>query len=1083
MPGRQAHGRPLLANPNKKRKSGSSGGKAKGNGSASGSGGAPLSSRTSGGAPRTRQGGRVDVMALAEKQITEGRVKGVRTRDLQIERDTKRRRGDDDDDEDEDEDDDDDDQGGASKRRRPNNDSGDDSANEIHSDSEGNEWREGVGADDDDSEIDSDEAFGDSDDEMFDAFSFRGSTNKQKKPKKAKKAKKSSDEFDGFDNPSDYSDEDVGDDGGELGDDAIDLAAALDIVSSDEEEAGESSAKARKSKKSKKSKSKKQADSDSDMSDASATSPYSGSDDDSDDASSGSDDQSISGSESDDEESDDDSDGEDEDEGVFGTSDALKSIASAYAGDDSNEEDSDADMASSSANPYKFNASIGALSTKDRNLKKSLKATATSSSDKTLNVPLLPMQQDQKLRVAAAGKAHETLDRWTDTVKHNRRAEHLNFEVAGSLASTGLDTTTLTPINTQAAAQTDLERTILTIMEESGLGARAQEDARHQEKLRKQQELADNPPVLSPDELKALIGQKRRERELKSQEVARAKRIKKIKSKAYRRVHRRERQRAEQMLADSDAERDSDGNVDPEAEREAQHRQRALERMGSRHRDSKWAKKAKGTNRAAWDDDFRAGLVDMARQDEELRRRVDGAGVGGKEVTKDEDEDEDDDDSYGEESDDDKFRERTKKKLEALSSKGEEEPKGLMGIAFMRKAEEARKKANDDAVAEIMRDLNRGSDDEDGDLVLFEDEKKAAEEDAVVGRRTYGPVAGAPQTQLRTKKSKTSAATEDKEPAVASAPAVPSSGFSETSSRVTLPAKVSAPGDAGSWTVVPSKNGSKRKENKSSKLTTVSNSDSLAGVTSDGRLVIEAVVSDVLEQNAVAKERVALAKSAPAPAATTQNGNNSDTSSSGSDSEDDAGPRTSGGASVSRVDKNGHVVQFRGQNEKLLLKALGEDHAAAEFAAEKSRQAAEEAEAWEEERNLGKKKNEFMSGWGSWTGDGLSKRTIKSQEQKKAKMLGGKDGKGDKKAVEKKISSRKDAKLERVIISERRVRKTEKYLASMLPHEFETRSQYERSLRLPVGPEWSTTFAFQDATKPRVLKKQGVVLPMSKPAL
>jgi U3 small nucleolar RNA-associated protein 14 len=63
------------------------------------------------------------------------------------------------------------------------------------------------------------------------------------------------------------------------------------------------------------------------------------------------------------------------------------------------------------------------------------------------------------------------------------------------------------------------------------------------------------------------------------------------------------------------------------------------------------------------------------------------------------------------------------------------------------------------------------------------------------------------------------------------------------------------------------------------------------------------------------------------------------------------------------------------------------------------------------------------------------------------------------------------------------VHKTDKYLASQLPHEFETRSQYERSLRLPVGPEWSTTFAFQDATKPRVLQKQGVVLPMAKPQL
>lgn len=56
-----------------------------------------------------------------------------------------------------------------------------------------------------------------------------------------------------------------------------------------------------------------------------------------------------------------------------------------------------------------------------------------------------------------------------------------------------------------------------------------------------------------------------------------------------------------------------------------------------------------------------------------------------------------------------------------------------------------------------------------------------------------------------------------------------------------------------------------------------------------------------------------------------------------------------------------------------------------------------------------------------------------------------------------------------------------KYLASSLPHPFETRAQYERSLRLPVGPEWTTKETFQDATKPRVLLKQGVIAPMSKP--
>ena len=58
-----------------------------------------------------------------------------------------------------------------------------------------------------------------------------------------------------------------------------------------------------------------------------------------------------------------------------------------------------------------------------------------------------------------------------------------------------------------------------------------------------------------------------------------------------------------------------------------------------------------------------------------------------------------------------------------------------------------------------------------------------------------------------------------------------------------------------------------------------------------------------------------------------------------------------------------------------------------------------------------------------------------------------------------------------------------KYLASSLPHPFETKQQYERSLRLPLGPEWTTKETFQDATKPRILLKQGIITPMSKPLL
>ena len=111
-----------------------------------------------------------------------------------------------------------------------------------------------------------------------------------------------------------------------------------------------------------------------------------------------------------------------------------------------------------------------------------------------------------------------------------------------------------------------------------------------------------------------------------------------------------------------------------------------------------------------------------------------------------------------------------------------------------------------------------------------------------------------------------------------------------------------------------------------------------------------------------------------------------------------------------------------------------------------------------------------LPGWGSWTGYGISK---KEQRRKKGRLLTVVKGVPEEK--------RKDAKLERVIINEKTIKKNGKYLANELPHPFESRQQYERSLRLPIGPEWTTKSTFQDATKPRVLMKQGVIRPIARP--
>ena len=140
MPGRQAHGRPLTTKPTVRpeRKS-----KAK--------------SRVHA----------LDAFSIAEEKFPAVEKRTPRARHLEDdEAGAKHRRqdtdiGDGDDD-------------GEPQRKRPRPGADDDV--EFGSDNEGNEWQMGGLMDDDnDSEIDSDEAFGESDEEKFEGFTFRGS--------------------------------------------------------------------------------------------------------------------------------------------------------------------------------------------------------------------------------------------------------------------------------------------------------------------------------------------------------------------------------------------------------------------------------------------------------------------------------------------------------------------------------------------------------------------------------------------------------------------------------------------------------------------------------------------------------------------------------------------------------------------------------------------------------------------------------------------------------------------------------------------------------------------------------------------
>ncbi|KAK7417388.1 hypothetical protein QQZ08_011640 [Neonectria magnoliae] len=883
MGGRQAHGRSLIAAPKPK----------------------PNANKKS---KARSQKNALDAFGIAQQKFAPKQKQTPRARELDADIERKHSREGDEEEEDEEEE-----EPQRKKVKRPVGDDADDG-----SDSEGNEWRlGGLRDDDEDSEIESDDAFGDSDQEKFQGYAFRGSKPNRKE---------------------DESDDDSQDDQGEtLGDDAIDLATALDqFEESSEEESNDKD--------------------------------QSGSSDSDDDAS--------DESEEDNDDDDDDEDSEDE-QANPAKLEALEGLIAGYGGQAPEPKTKSKSKISLS--------DLGLIGIDDQNVKKSMKLLNKEEKEtrpgaaKKLDIPLARRQQDRLDRSAAYDKTNETLDRWNETVKQNRRAEHLIFPLLQNSATAGLDTTEIQPLTTKNPSN-ELEATIMSIMTQSGLSMDKAQKPREKEFDEEGNELSR----------KEALARKRMERELNTRETKRAARIKKIKSKAYHRVHRRQRERDEMVTKEAMEEA---GEVDSEEQREAQDRRRALERVGQRHKDSKWAKLGSKGKRAVWDDDFRAGLTEMARKDEELRKRKEGR-TGGS-----------DDDSTSD-SGSDNGHASLRRQLKELEEDDDEPQSGLMSMKFMQKAEAAKKQANDALVKQIRRDLD-GDDAEDSD-----DDEEEKEE---VGRRQYGAADGKPFTPASESKSRAAKKRRSADNGGDDEVVITTNGSNTAGPNTTATDKSVGPSTAGAWS-----RGETRRKKKGESSARIEDLD--------------------LTSNVIVASRPSQSK----PKSKATNGAIQD------DADSDAS------------DADQHLPMAIRDQEMVARAFAGED-VVGDFEREKE----EVAEADDD-----KVIDNTLPGWGSWVGEGVSSRELKRH---KGRFLTKVEG------IKKK--NRKDAKLDKVIVNEKRIKKNDRYLASQLPHPFESREQYERSLRLPVGPEWMTKETFQESTKPRVLMKQGIIAPMSKPML
>ncbi|KAK0128442.1 hypothetical protein ONS95_000415 [Cadophora gregata] len=862
------------------------------------------------------------------------------------------------------------------------------------SDSEGNEWKMGQVDSDDDSDLDSDEAFGESDEERFEGYAFSGGQDKQRKKKTRRGRDVNLDEEEEEDSDSELEE-------GDLGDDAVDMATYLDMVDAEEAEEREAAKGKGQS---------RQKDTDEDM----------------------------FGSESEDdtEESDEDQSSEsssDEDDDALNPEKiaALDQMIESIPQDGEYKE-----AAAKRRNDYNITSNAISMSGLPSSKKKvsqdlvmadpSVKESKTSKKKLAPSkVPLERRQQDRLDRSAAYEKSKETLDRWTDTVKHNRRADHLMFPLQDNEIASAHANKSLMPANLSKPFN-ELEATIQSILEESGLATADGKD--DEDKIREFEELETKK--MSLEEVKERRDQLRMARELMFREEAKSKRIKKIKSKSYRKVHRKQREKQDRLEKEALLE----GGFEPsEDEMEKQDRRRAEERMGAKHRESKWAKAMKGTGRAAWDEDARSGMTEMARREEELRKRVEGRAVR-KEFENDSDESLSDSDDDSNEDDDSGTRKRLLQNLKGLGDSDlmDDSLPGarLANMDFMRKADAARRKQNDAAAEELRRELAG-------------EETPSEEEVGDIGRRTFGPGSHATSEKKAAKLDEFEERLESDDEAVSqgqvqgteNSQTKTSSSASKPSTRPLsksiLKSKPEPQTEGGAWSKITSKSSvvseaeAKRRRHKKNDAIDVEELD--------------------LSQAALIASKPKSAKNSKKSKKSTVLNDALSDSNSNSENEDDSSP----------------YLPFALRDQDLIKRAFAGADVVGEFEAEKKQTIEDEED---------KVVDNTLPGWGSWVGEGVSK---KENAKNKGRFLTKVDGiKADK---------RKDAKLDKVIINEKRVKKNSKYLATTLPHTFETQQQYERALRLPIGPQWSTKETFQDATKPRVLVKQGIIAPMSKP--
>ncbi|KAI9293160.1 small-subunit processome [Neoconidiobolus thromboides FSU 785] len=295
-----------------------------------------------------------------------------------------------------------------------------------------------------------------------------------------------------------------------------------------------------------------------------------------------------------------------------------------------------------------------------------------------LKAPLAKRLQDRIERKAALLEAKDRISVWEPVITANRTADHIDF------SKPAIDTATTGSISAPIKLETEMEKEIQEILNVSKV---------HENKIKEKEEL--EMVHLNPEEALKRQKELKKLRELMFRNEAKAKRVSKIKSKSYRRVHKKEREKAEQLERELNGEMDED-DYDAEVAR-------ARERMTLKHKNtSKWAKSL--LNQNSNHKESQLAIQEQLKEHERLTKKIKGEANSSDEG--------EDDDYSGEEYEGDI------QKLDKLIQEPEGAiSKGVMGMKFMQTAMAKKQQELEKMAEEAKRDILLLQTDEFGNYI------------------------------------------------------------------------------------------------------------------------------------------------------------------------------------------------------------------------------------------------------------------------------------------------------------------------------------------------------------------------------